>query len=362
MSPRVPLLAGAAVLLWAGACLAGAGKTGFDFLNDPPGARSAAMGGTAASAADDAEAALWNPAALAELRRRQVSFGYASFFDGMSQGTLAYGHPLSSGALGFGVRSADSGDIPSYSNGDIRSGSYAVKDLCLSAGYARAWGGWRWGANLKRVSESLAGRSAGVMAADLGVVRHGDEWPVAFSAALRNVGGKASFAQEKFVLPRSLDLGANVRLMGDAVLAAAETRRGADGENVYAAGMEVWTRNALAVRAGWESGDRAGRGLSLGLGVRIQGMRLDYAFLPQGNGFSPTHRMGLSWAFGGEGDKSYEEGLKLLQEGRNAEAVLKFQKALDADPRHVRAIRALREAARRLNAEMREDVMPEAPR
>lgn len=339
-------------------CFSGTGKTGFDFLNDPPGARSAAMGGAVSAAGDDAEASLWNPSILAGLRQRQASVGYASRLDGMAQASLAYGHPVASGALGLGVRTLDSGDIPSYDDQDGAKAAYDAKDLCLSAGYARASGAFRWGVNVKQVRETLAGRSADAVAADVGVGFQKKSWPVALGAALRNAGGKASFLREKVALPRSLDLGAAARFLGEAVVVTAESRRGADGDSSFAAGAEAWLYNVLALRAGWEGGERAGDGATLGLGIRLRDLRVDFAFAGHGRGFSPTHRMGISWRFGGAGERAYQEGLGLLQRGQAAEAVLKFQQALDADPGHAPAIRAMREAVRRVREEMREDRLP----
>lgn len=337
------------------ACFAGAGKTALEFLSEPPGARSAAMGGVASSVADDVEASLFNPAALPDLRQRQASAGYVTLFDGMSQTSLAYAHPLDRGAWSASIRAQSSGDIPAYDAEDGRRGTYDASDSVFSAGYGRGSGDWRWGVNLKQASQSVAGRTGRTTAADAGLLYRKADWPVTFSAALRNAGGKMSLGASSADLPRSVDLGAAGRFMGEAVLVAVESRRGSDGEAQYAAGAEAWLYNVLALRAGWQNGDRAGDGVTLGVGFKLRELRVDYAFAAQGEGFGAAQRVGLSWRFGGAGERSYQAGLKLLQSGHSAEAVLKFQEALDADPDHVRAIRALREAVKRVELEMRED-------
>jgi hypothetical protein len=347
-----------ALLLPAAAAFAGAGETGFDFLTEPAGARASAMGGTSVAATDDAEASLFNPAALAELRQPELSLGYASYMEGLSQGSLAYGHPLTKGVLGISLRTLRSATIKSYDASDNRTGTYDAQDSVFSAGYGRAMGDRRWGGDLKQVKESIAGHGASVTAADFGATFRGSGWPVSLSAALRNVGGRASFGQEKTDLPRSLDLGGSALLFSRALLVTAEARRGADGVTTLAAGAEAWLYNALALRGGWQGGDRAGNGLSLGMGFKLKNLRVDYSFAANGQGFSPTHRMSLSLRFGGPGEKAYQDGLRLLQGGRTAEAVLKFQEALDADPGHTAAIRALRESVKQLQGEMREDEAP----
>lgn len=339
----------------------GAGKTALEFLSEPPGARSAAMGGVASAAADDVESSLFNPAALADLRQRQVSAGYVSLFDGMNQASLAYAHPLTLGAWSASMRTQSSGEIASYDAGDGRQGTFDASDTVFSAGYGRASGSWRWGINLKQASQSVAGHTGRASALDGGLLYRRVDWPVTLSAGLRNVGGKVSLGASQADLPRSLDVGAAGRFLGESLLVAVESRRGADGENRYAAGAEAWMYNILGLRAGWQAGDRTGNGLSMGVGFKLRELRVDYSFSPEGDGFNPSHRMGLSWRFGRAGERSYQDGLRLLQSGRTDEAVLKFQEAVDADPNHARAIRALREAVKRLEAEMREEAVPGAP-
>ena len=119
-----------------------------------------------------------------------------------------------------------------------------------------------------------------------------------------------------------------------------------------AAGAETWLYRSLALRAGYDSTKGMGRGFALGLGFRIGGLRLDYSFLPQGQGFEPVHRFGLSFRFSSPGDKAYQEGLALSHEGRHAEAIYKFKEALDDDPNLLGAVRALRESVDALQKQM----------
>jgi tetratricopeptide (TPR) repeat protein len=107
----------------------------------------------------------------------------------------------------------------------------------------------------------------------------------------------------------------------------------------------------LALRVGLDGSRDAGNGVTFGLGIRLKSMRVDYAFAPMGPSLGAVHRMGISYRFGGAGEAAYQRGLVLSQRGDSAEAVLQFKEALDADPGHRDAARALREAIQNLKAE-----------
>ena len=100
----------------------------------------------------------------------------------------------------------------------------------------------------------------------------------------------------------------------------------------------------------------------MGMGFKLGRFQVDYAFAAQDKGFDDVHKMGLRLFFGGPADKAYNEGLQLSRQGKSAEAILKLEEVLDADPRHPGAARALREAVKSLEREMREDETGEAAR
>lgn len=344
-------------LLIADNCFSGASKTGFRFLERSPGARQAAMGDAAVSLADDAGAVLWNPAGLADQRQKELSLGYAKFLDEMGAGTFSYAHPLSEGAVGLAAYSLDSGPIEGYAAGDVKTTAFEVKDSFFSFGWGRPLGErLRGGAAVKRVSESIGGYSADAVAFDAGALLSLPSpagWSVSLAAAMRNQGGKASFLSEKTPLPASASAGLSVRGLSEALLLGAEFHKPSDGPSRLRAGGELWLRDALAVRAGYKSGRASGGGLTLGAGFRLRrGLQVDYAFAAEGDGFGATHHAGITLRFGGPADRAYQEGVRLAQKGDFAEAILKFEAALDIDPGHAGAVRGLREAVRELDRQM----------
>jgi hypothetical protein len=341
-----------ALLLFSPAlCLAAAGKEGFQFLAEPGGVRSAAMGGAGSSLGGDPESVFLNPGLLSSVRAREAALSHAGRPEGVSDAGAAYVHPLEEGALAFRAWSRSYGDIPGYDGTGGTAAAYGARETLFSAGYGRSFRGWGMGAALKQAQQSIAGRSAGVLALDAGLLRPWSGTPLSFSLGVRNLGPKASPGEEKAPLPRSLEAGVGAKLFSGALLLALEGEGGSDAGTVWKAGVEAWAYNVVAVRAGFDGAREAGDGFSLGLGMKLKDLRVDYSFSPMGEALGAVQRVGISFRFGGAGERLYQRGLALSQKGDHAEAVLRFKEALDADPGHREAARALRESIRRLESE-----------
>lgn len=335
---------------------AGVSDNGFQFLDETLGARAAALGDASSAPGDEAADSLHNPALAAEARRGELSLSYASGLAGVTRGSASALHPLRSGVLIAGARTLDSGAIPAYGPGNNRLGETEAKDLALTVGYAHPFGPRvAWGLSTTQASETLATKTARATAFDGGVTFRPLQQPLRFAAAVRNLGSGGSFGREKTSLPRSLDLGVSWQGFSDAFTAVLEWHRPDAGEPLLRGGAEAWLYRTTAFRAGFSSGRRASTGLSLGMGFRMGRVQVDYAFAAQEKGFDDVHKMGIRFFFGGPADRAYQEGLRLAREGRPAEAILKLEEVLDADPRHPGAARALRGAIKSLEREMRED-------
>lgn len=330
---------------------------GFQFLELPADARRAAMGAAGAALADDAAGAAANPAAYAEAGRDELSFSYTSTVEDGALGTASYMHALASGGgLGVRVLSMDYGTFAGYDASDGKAADYGARDLSLSAGYGHPWGSsWRWGASLGHVSSTLADASADTMEGNLGVLwspAGAGAWSrLKLGAALRHLGSGGSFEKETAALPRTLALGASWKGFSEAWVISADMERPRAGGGVFAVGQELWFSRVLALRAGWRSDRDMAGAFSLGLGARFRDVRVDYAFAVGAGAFADTHRMGVSWRFGGSVESLYEEAARLMQKGDAAEAALKLKKVLDLNPRHRRALFLLREAAERMKEE-----------
>ncbi len=89
----------------------GPGTTTASFLKIGIGARAAAMGEAFTAVASDGTSLYWNPAGLTQLKTKQVSAAYNSWFEEIKQGCLSLTFPISRGTMGFGANYVDMGKL-----------------------------------------------------------------------------------------------------------------------------------------------------------------------------------------------------------------------------------------------------------
>lgn len=109
------------------------------FVDVGVGARPASMGGAFVGLADDINSVLWNPAGLTNISEKQASFSSAKVFGLINYSMLTFGMPMNAGDelhQGLGASLLYSGDD-------------ALREMTITAGYARIVGPVSLGANLK---------------------------------------------------------------------------------------------------------------------------------------------------------------------------------------------------------------------
>ena len=276
------------------------GTSGAQFLKLPVGARATAMGEAYSAVAKDADALHWNPAALASLSGRSVSFSHAVLFGELSHDCLAYAQPLGKGAVGAGVQYLSAGKVMETDDlGFETGGIMRPRDMAVSLAYARSFGGAALGLSLKYIDSRLAG-SASAFAADIGTLfRVSARLKLAFAA--QNLGGKLKFDRESDPLPVNYKIGSSWE-MGRAWLGALDINFPRDNKPFAGLGTEYRYNTgewAFSGRLGYNTravGDINGAGLSIGGGAGFRSTRLDYAFTPFGSA-GAVHMISLTASF-----------------------------------------------------------------
>ena len=87
---RHALIISAFTILGAAVARAGSGST-FDFLRTDVGARAGALGGSILTLTDDPNLVFYNPAGIATLSRRRVSFGYFKHLLDINSANVSWG-------------------------------------------------------------------------------------------------------------------------------------------------------------------------------------------------------------------------------------------------------------------------------
>lgn len=274
------------------------------------------MGGAVAAGAQGSEALFQNPAALARLEPEspsEVAVGYDALIETAYQGAAAYSRPLGrDGAIGAGFVYASQAAQTKYSNIGDASGSFTPLDLAAGAGYARRVGPVALGAGLKLIRSSLADQSGTSAAVDLGaLVKHvadlGDG-PLDVGLSATNLGPPLKLGASADPLSLNVRTGAlwhlspNFDAALDVVFPVDQDPYAAFGvEARFPAAMAGSARPwAAALRAGYNQ--NAGRsvdsfaGASLGGGLDIAALRVDYAWIALGS-LGMANRITLAFRF-----------------------------------------------------------------
>lgn len=277
-----------------GTGLTGARKVRATFLSRPVGARPVGMGEAWTALADDASAAAWNPAGLGQLD----SFGAVAMYDHVGNNLgmryLAAALPAGPGVAGVSLTVMSYGSYDVFDAHGTRTGTRSLWDAGFTAAWATKHPGWLGVRGWSGVSIEVAREAVGESAVGAGLgtqIPLGEEWTV--GAAAQHLGP----SRGGYALPAVARLGAawtareHFRFAADGALGLA------DRQAWVAVGGEWTVGSRLALRAGYRHALDARRpgglvGVTGGVGFRLGGVGVDYAYQPFGE-LTTSHKFAL---------------------------------------------------------------------
>ncbi|HAZ08481.1 MAG TPA: hypothetical protein DCZ01_08190 [Elusimicrobia bacterium] len=283
-----------------------AGAQPFDFLFLDANARSVAMGGAYTALASDSNAMIYNPAGLARVPRHEVTFMHNQYVQGLTHDYA--GLALKQG-VGFNLNYLRFGDLnrTTYSSPDGTLGRFAIDDLALGAGYGRTFfEGVSFGGAVKYIREKNDGVAAAGYAMDAGTLVSILAVPkLTAGLAVQNMGTSVRFLNDKEPLPLNLR-GGLAYARDDGMTFAFDVLKERNDKIRFAVGAEALLAKALAVRAGFNSRNDAGIGISAGVGWNWRDLSLDYAFAPYGD-LGIAHRVSATFRWGKRAESSEKD-------------------------------------------------------
>lgn len=284
------------------------GQIAATVLDIDPGVRALGVGGAAVSLAEGAETLYYNPAGLARLSGISLTSSYASHLGLGNYGALG----LAFKNWGIGVLNFGSGDIGGYDDEGNPTGttlSYGSTAFLMAFGLSPSQlpflpalpFDFSVGMRFKYLTGNIGETGGSGFAVDLSYwmafpdMRFG---PIALSdlslgVAANELLGSISFGAESESLGMGLVVGASARVAG-AVLVALDLDLARQGVRL---GAEYQPIPALAVRAGILARP-VGMTVTLGLGMSIEGIQIDYAFASHPF-LGGSHRISLAIDFTG---------------------------------------------------------------
>jgi hypothetical protein len=265
---------------------ASSGTEGASFLDIPVGAGPAAMGSAYTALATDAYGPVYNPAGLGFLPDTQIAAQHLWYLESLHYEFLSIVHPLSIGkSLGVSAQYLGTGDITGTDTHGNAAGTYSSNYGAYSFTYGQKVGQkLSFGLTGKWIHAKLADVSGDAYAADIGSLYQQKDLRLALTVT--NIGTKLAFTDQGDSLPLAVHLAGAFQPFKRWTLAT---------EGVYSQtgllsgrlGLEWVPSELIALRAGYktETLDELSpiAGLTVGMGVRVWGQELAYAWLPYGD-------------------------------------------------------------------------------
>jgi len=317
------------------------------FLSYGVGGRALAMGGAYYGISDDATAAYWNPAGLAQLQRKELTTMQATLFQQTKLTYFSYAHPTKGGSAfalsmtqlaGTGFENVDVVYNPATNEPQkvTTNGSFNDQQQAM----ALSWGKGvtetvLFGMTVKQVTRKLAGSSDNFKSLDLGSMKMmGSSYRLGLG--IQNVFAmRTGDTDDK--LPVTLKIGNSLRLFKERLTLSADIHKVLNGEADMRFGGEYWIARWFAFRFGLLGLPKI-QETDFGFGLNFKSFSLDIAQgihdLGSSTRFSATFRFGQSRADRATGQvKNFiKAGMEAFQEGNFALAAQKFNQAQDAAP------------------------------
>jgi len=304
-----------------------AGAAG-EWLSRYSSARTLGLGGSYVSLADDPLGVLWNPAGLSGMNENELRFENGVLFDQTSLNAFGLAVPGSwLPSFGLAFVSLKSSDFERTNDMNDALGTFSQGETAWLFTASRSFSPrLAIGANLKMVQQSIESFNGGGFGVDLGATF--TPMPgLKLGAAVANLSGptvKLRDVDETW--PAVFRGGAALAVLGGrALLTAQMDRLEGLGPRLHA-GTEYWVQPGLALRVGFDQNAGTG-GFSYQFASQY---RIDYAVADHPLGL--THRVGMSWRFGGFHAASAAEPEVFSPTGERAVTRINLYSRTKADP------------------------------
>lgn len=275
------------------------------YLDIGVGARALGMGGSYTALANDSHSVYWNPAGLARLEKRETAASHAELGNSTRHDFLAYAHPTNQMVLAGAFTYLSQGKIEGRDAMGRRTAGFDASDAAAAFAAARKTELADVGISVKYLRSHIASSEAQGIALDAGLKRElaAKRGHIVLGTALRNLGPGLKYADQRNDLPLRIALGAAYCFEGHAL--AVELQNGPRGAGSdVGIGGEFKAREGVFLRIGYMtksaavagSGFDAARGLTLGVGLTMARLTLDYAAQATGE-LGNIHRFTLGMRF-----------------------------------------------------------------
>jgi hypothetical protein len=265
------------------------------------------MGEAYSAVADGSDAIYWNPAGLARIENRSLSFMHAAYLQNIFYDFTSYAQRIGSvGTFGIGIQYLNATSIDETDEFGTSVGTFKPYDLAVSLG----WAGAKPVGDEKELAFGISGkfiRSKIIETASAGALDAGISWSMFqkfwVSLGVQNVGSTLKFKEESFDLPANIKLGSSYAVYKPLLLAL-DVNFPSDNDPNVSFGAEykasITPGTWFATRCGYNSRSTKEitglSSLSAGVGLGWKGYGIDFAWVPFGK-LGHSYRASLSAKF-----------------------------------------------------------------
>jgi tetratricopeptide (TPR) repeat protein len=309
------------------------------------------MGRAFMAVSDDASATYWNPAAMTQLKQKEVMGLQASLFQGAAFSFFSYVSPSANGAWGVNLTKLTAGnfekitatvdpsspaDSPNFLS--VKTiGMYQVSNQALTFAYGKqVTSKIAMGISLKRITNTIDTFNQSFSAVDASMFsKVNDNYRIGL--AVRNAVTQSP-ANSDDRLPLTVRFGNAYSLLNNKIILAADLNSSKFTGFGWNLGTEYWASRKAAIRLGLENRGGQITETTAGVGFKLGNMNLDMAFGLNELGMS--QRISMGWKFGKSAESNRGDEVRRLikagevafSKGSYAQAVAKLEAALSVDP------------------------------
>ena len=284
-----------------------AGSSGLQFLKIGVGARETALGDAASAIVDNANAVFWNPAGIAYVEKKEVSFSHNSWLVDSKHNAAVIAFPLASFVIGISAISLDINPFEETTALQPDGTGRMVKagDLLFALAAARRFTDrLSIGLQLKYVNEKLDDYSLNNVLFDIGTIYYTGFRQLKLGFALQHFGPDMKLVNQVYRTPLLFRVSAADELFSSndlRFMAAAELVHPTDNNEWVNFGIEGTLINMVKVRGGYRINNDIGK-FSFGLGVTpaittTLRIKIDYSYTPSEIIFTDIQRITIGLEF-----------------------------------------------------------------
>ncbi|MBR3531243.1 MAG: type IX secretion system protein PorQ [Bacteroidaceae bacterium] len=175
------------------------GTTGYEFLNIPVSAHSAALGGNNVSIVEDDVTLLFtNPALLANVSDKTLNFNYSNYMSSSSFLSASFAKQVGErGTAAIGARVLSYGNMKETTADFQTVGEFKATDIAVQGGYTYLFTDyWTGGVQAKVLLNNYGNFKSTALAVDLGINYFDADHGFSLSAVAQNLGGEVKTLED----------------------------------------------------------------------------------------------------------------------------------------------------------------------